>query len=84
MGRGVGFVLATISAQSWWGAGNAFVVPAPCAIGGGETVAFHRNKQALPSQPSSRRAVSTRRAATSTGVDQEEAEVVVIGSGIAG
>lgn len=86
MGRGIGLVLATLSAPSWWGAADAFVVPAPRTIGGGETTAVaFANKQAIPSRRwSSHRIVSTRHDAASTGVDQEEAEVVVIGSGIAG
>nr|ATQ36029.1 prolycopene isomerase-like3 [Punctaria latifolia] len=85
MGRGIGLALATFSASSWWGAGDAFMIPAPRAIGGGETSVFS-NKQAIPSRRLSSRhtAARTRHDATSTVVEQEEAEVVVIGSGIAG
>lgn len=83
MRLGVGLVLATFSAPSWWGIVDAFVVPVPHAVGGGETLAFS-NKQTIPSRSSSRRRVRTRHGATVTGVEQEEAEVVVIGSGIAG
>lgn len=82
MGRGIGLVLATFSAPSWWSAADAFVVPAPHAIGGGETRAFS-NKQATRPRPRGRRTMP-RHDATSTGTEQEEAEVVVIGSGIAG
>lgn len=85
MVRGLGLFISA-SAPSWWAAVDAFVapVPRPMGVGVGEARpgwGKGNSRQTIsPIYPHP----SRRSAATSASVDEEEAEVVVIGSGIAG
>lgn len=86
-----------VSAAAWWSPAvvDAFVVPAPRSVGGSlartavvnrrESVLNRQQQQSTPTLTRIRNNLDdTKRAATSAGTQDEDAEVVVIGSGIAG
>ncbi|CAB1117882.1 unnamed protein product [Ectocarpus sp. CCAP 1310/34] len=84
MGRQVALLLAVSSVTLWWAAVDAFFAPTPPLLVGLEAQAGNTRIRALTTDRGGERITRTRCDATAVGGAEEEAEVVVIGSGIAG
>ncbi|CAN0458470.1 unnamed protein product, partial [Ectocarpus sp. 8 AP-2014] len=84
MGRQAALVLAALRVTLWWAAVDAFFAPTPRPLVGLEAQAVNTRIRTLTTDRRGERITRTRCDAAAVGGAEEEAEVVVIGSGIAG
>ncbi|CAN0387861.1 unnamed protein product [Ectocarpus sp. 12 AP-2014] len=84
MGRQAALLLAVSRVTLWWAAVDAFFAPTPRPLVGLEAQAGNTRIRTLTTDRRGERISRTRCDAIAVGGAEEEAEVVVIGSGIAG